>query len=482
MPVLKIEERKGLANDTNDMKLICPGNKDFYKNRPFEIFFINFGHQTGQMRKWILLPVLIYLSSCKGETEDIYLTPEKASLYFSKIETYCTRDSGRLWGKNLYGPILFVDRTSRRIVANQPDREGLLKLKEGVYTGLYPKENIINNTAIDFGGTLFAMTAIPNEEDEYRIVTRAIHSLFHRFQQQTMGISPASFNALNKDDKEARLWIKLEWRALKKAVSSGGEERQLAVRDALIFRGSNRELYPKNTDEENRFENYEGLATFTYLQLLAESPEEFKTRLLEYLDRIYSFQSYSRSYGSIHGALYAFLLYKKGFDFTTIHTLNVDLGSLVKDHYNIQLPVICRDVAGSIALNYNIDEIYREEETRLQDIRERLNKQVSLFAEKPVVFFELMSPYFDFEPEDVHSLDTLGTLYSKMRVSDNWGKLTVDKGGCLVSNSYKYLRISAKGFKANKNHIDGDGWQLILNNDWEVVEVNQNYLVRKLIP
>ena len=69
-----------------------------------------------------------------------------------------------------------------------------------------------------------------------------------------------------------------------------------------------------------------------------------------------------------------------------------------------------------------------------------------------------------------------------MRVSDNWGKLTVDKGGCLVSNNYKYLRITAKGFKEDKNQIIGEGWHLILNNDWELIEVNQNYFVRKLMP
>jgi len=69
-----------------------------------------------------------------------------------------------------------------------------------------------------------------------------------------------------------------------------------------------------------------------------------------------------------------------------------------------------------------------------------------------------------------------------MRVSDNWGKLTVDKVGCLVSNNFKYLRINAKGFKEDKNHISGEGWHLILNNDWKITEVNQNYFVRKLMP
>ena len=290
------------------------------------------------------------------------------------------------------------------------------------------------------------------------------------------------FNVSNMDEKEARLWIKLEWKALRKAINCEGEERQLAIRDALIFRGSNREQYRKYENDENRFETFEGLATFTYTMLCTNSPEEFKTRLFENLDRIYSMDSYSRSYGSIEGALYTTLLYEKGFDIKKIKTDNFDFGSAVKDLYKIELPTICRDVGGSLAVNYNMEDILKEETLRDTQIKESILNQASTFTQKPVVFLELESPSFDFEPEDIHSLDSLGTLYNSIRVSDNWGKLTVEKGGCLVSNNLKFIRITAKFFKAEKNHISGDGWHMILNNDWELVPVDQNYLVRKLIP
>ena len=433
------------------------------------------------MNKCIFFSFFLIIAGCKGENTETYFTAEKASQYFKSIEEICNRDNGKLWGKNLYGPIMYVDRTSRRIISNRPDDEGLLKVKDGIYTGIYPKELIVRNAPVKFGGTVFSMAPLPLEEDEYRLKTRAIRSLVHRFQND-QGILPSSTNTNNMDEKEARLWIKLEWRALKKAINNDGEERQLAIRDALIFRGSNRELYPKFANDETRFETYEGLATFTYTLLCTNSTEEFKTRLFENLDRVYSMQSYARSYGFIHGALYASLLYDKGFDFKTIQTNDFDLGQAVKELYNIELPAVCRDVAGSLALNYDIDIINKEEEKRLADMRESMHKLISTFTEKPVVFLELESPYFDFEPEDIHSLDTLGILYNSMRVSDNWGKLTVDKGGCLVSNNFKYLRITAKGYKADKNRISGEGWQLTLNNDWELVAVDQNYFVRKLMP
>jgi len=375
---------------------------------------------------------------------------------------------------------MFVDRTSRKITANQPDREGLLKLKDGVYTGFYPTENIINTTTINFGGTPFGLAPLPAEEDNYRIRIRGIHALFHSFQQEK-GIDPRSFNIVIMDEKEARLWMKLEWKALRKAIITEGEEQTLAIRDALIFRGSNRESYTRYSLLENNFETYEGLATFTYLLMGSDSPDEFRARLLEYLDRIYSFQSYARSYGAIHGALYATLLHYKGFDFKSLSPDTADLGSLVKMQYQIELPEKCRDVAGSIALHYNINEIYREEDQRLLEIKERLNDRVSIFTEKPVVLLELESPSFDFEPEDITYLDTLGTLYHGLRVSDNWGKLTVDEGDCLVSNNYKYIRITARGMKEDRNHIYGEGWQMILGDGWEVAKSEQSFFIRKKI-
>lgn len=433
------------------------------------------------MNKGIIFLALLAIVGCREKQEDTYLTAERASSYFNQIEEICNLDNGRLWGRNLYGPLMFIDRPNRRIWANSPDEEGFLKLNNGVYTGIYPKDMLISNTPQHFGGVLFAIAPLPPEEDEYRIKTRAVHSLFHRFQEMT-GLSSSGYNTNNMDEKQARLWIKLEWKALRKAITTEGSDRNLAVRDALVFRGANRELYQNDANDENHFENYEGLATFTYTLLCTGSCEEFRARIFENLDRIYEMQSYARSYGFIHGALYATLLHDRGFDFRMINTPNFDLGKAVKELYSVELPEICRDVAGSLALNYDIATINDEEEKRLADIMESLNRQISLFTEKPVVYFNLESPYFDFEPENVQSFDTLGTLYNSIRVSDSWGKLTVDKGGCLISNNFKHLRITAKGFNKERNRISGDGWSLILNNDWEMIVVGPNYFVRKLMP
>ena len=150
------------------------------------------------MKNWLFFALLFSILGCTEKNTSSYFTNEKASRYFSDIEQICNRDSGKLWGVNLYGPIMFIDRTTRRIVANSPDKDGILKSKDGVYTGLYPKELIVSNAPVIFGGTQFAMTPLQETDDDYRIKTRAIHSLFHRFQVN-QGMPFNMFNANNMD-------------------------------------------------------------------------------------------------------------------------------------------------------------------------------------------------------------------------------------------------------------------------------------------
>jgi hypothetical protein len=433
------------------------------------------------MKKWIYLLVLLLPAGCSQDKTSTYFTPEKAKWYFGEIEAACNRDNGKLWGKNLYGPVMYIDRPSRKIIANMPDSEGILKQKDGIYTGSYPKELIIDNSSKLFGGTLYATAALLQTEDTMRTIGMALQGLYLSHLINS-GREIPRYNTRLMDDKTARLWLKLEWHALRKALSSSGDNQKQSVRDALIFRGARRELFPKEIKDENAFESVMGLSGLTYALFTTASADETRQVLLKSLADFYQFQSYARTYGFIHGALYGFLAYEKGFDFTKTLPDTTDLALIVKDIFSIQLPEICRDVAGSLALGYDLESIYKEEEKRLAEIKDRLHRRISVFTEKPVVFFELESPYFDFEPEEVRSLDTLGTIYNSIRVLDNWGKLTVEKGGCLVSSNLKSIRVTAKSLSESKNHFSGDGWTLILNSDWQMVKVEENYFVRKLMP
>jgi len=434
------------------------------------------------MKRWIviLLSLPLLFTQCKEDEGIDYFTVDKAGYYFSEVEKLCNEDNGNLWGENLYGPILLIDTRTRKLYSNVQDKEGLLKAKENIFTGTYPREEVINY-AKEFGGTLYAMAPIPEEEDYYRITSRCIHGLFHCFQIRKDFDTP-EYNTSHMGDRTARLWLKMEWKALERAIRTSDETRKQAVRDALVFRAARRELYPKYVQEENKFENYEGLASFTYMMLCTGSRELYLNKLMEYYHLIYDFRSYTFSYGFIHGNLYAHLLNETGFDFSTINSKDFDLGEALRERYDLTLPVISRDIAGSLAFSYDVDLVKEEERQREEQLREGLRRRTAQFTERPVVLLELESPNFSFEAEDTDPVDTLGTIYQTIRVTDNWGKLAVEEGGCLVSPDLKFLRVPAKNVEQEKQHITGDGWHIVLNNSWELVKIEENYFVRELMP
>src|SRR5829696_8044113 len=63
-----------------------------------------------------------------------------AEQYFKEAEALCERDRGRLWGLSLCGPMIFVDRKTRTVVANQADKEGILTASGKVFTGKLPEK------------------------------------------------------------------------------------------------------------------------------------------------------------------------------------------------------------------------------------------------------------------------------------------------------------------------------------------------------
>ena len=431
------------------------------------------------MKRLIFIAAIIVISSCNRDEGLAWFSAGKAAEYFRLTEEVCNNDNGKLWGENLYGPVMYVDNRNRAIYANVADKENLLKAREGIFTGVLPKERIITNNVIEFGGVRYAMVPLPETEDRYRMVTRTVHSLFHSYQERHV-LKPSTFSTRHLNDRNARLYLKLEWKALTYAIGSSGETRNQAIRDALVFRGARRELFPEAIADENKFENYEGLTTFTYIKLCTSGPEELKKRILEYLDRIYQNNSYAWGYGFVHGALYATLLNDKDFDFKQIQESDFDLGKATLEAYGVTLPAVCRDVAGSLAMNYDIQAIRAEESKREETINENTRRIVTTFNEKPVVTITMESPNFSFEPEDINFLDTLGTMYEKLRVSDNWGRLAVNEGGALLTNDLHTLRVSARDIVVEKNHISGAGWHLVLSDGWHAVPADDgSYTVVK---
>src|SRR5262249_58022547 len=76
------------------------------------------------------------------------------------------------------------------------------------------------------------------------------------------------------DTLEGRVWMRLEWRALRRAVESNGSGQPEAIADALAFRRERRRRFPGAADNERREEIREGLASYTGIAAWANSPAD----------------------------------------------------------------------------------------------------------------------------------------------------------------------------------------------------------------
>jgi len=164
----------------------------------------------------------------------LQISADSVSLYFSQVKE-ATEKYADLWDRDIYGPILLVDPETRQIYANVADEEGSLSLWNGIYRGTLPKEITISNTDIHWNGKHWAMVKLPLPSHRFERVELITHELFH-VAQSSLGFEFRREENIHLDDREGRIYLRLEMAALREALRA----RRLAkseehLRNALIF-------------------------------------------------------------------------------------------------------------------------------------------------------------------------------------------------------------------------------------------------------
>jgi hypothetical protein len=129
------------------------------------------------MRLRLLVLLLAAATSARATID-----PAAARGAFGELRAMCGRDGGTLWGVRLCGPTLFVERDTRAVVANTANVA--LKVSDGVFTGMLPKEIGIANTAVEWGGTHWTMVVWPLPQDAYARRVILAHESWHRVQSR----------------------------------------------------------------------------------------------------------------------------------------------------------------------------------------------------------------------------------------------------------------------------------------------------------
>jgi hypothetical protein len=409
----------------------------------------------------------------------------KARQYFQEARALCEKDGGKLWGISLCGPMIFADPATRMVAANQADQEGKLAAKEAVFTGRLPDEENMSNTATTWAGVKWTMVLWPLPEDALARARLMMHELFHRIQDD-LGLAMQNPSNAHLDSREGRIWLQLEWRALRKALLENGAARKQAVADALLFRVRRRELFPSAT-QEDFLEMNEGLAEYTGVKLRGTAEAETMAYFAKRLEGAANSPSFVRSFAYSTGPAYGLLLDAAGANWRKELKATSNLGFLLQTAYGVEggkdLASSASSKAEARAKAYDGDALRAAEIVRENERNQQIAKYRARLVEGPVLVLPVREKFsFSFDPYNLLALDEQRTVYPTTRVTDEWGILEVSDGALFVREGGLIVRVVvAAPADANARPLRGDGWTLELAPGWTLApgERKGDFVLRK---
>lgn len=409
--------------------------------------------------KQTILIILFFLFVQKLTAQKPQVSLNEIPVFFSEIKE-ATKQNTSLWNKNLYGPILLADSKTRQLFANELDTAGILKYDGNIYTGTLPNHINIANTSINWGGKRWAMIMLPlpqNKEDRINLLA---HELFHS-AQPSLGFALNNPENNHLDQKDGRIYLRLELEALKRAVQTTSEkELKQHLANAVAFRKYRHALYNGSSTTENALELNEGIAEFTGVMISGRNKAETTEFFTNGISNFFANPTFVRSFAYQTIPVYGYLLCNKDKNWNKKINARTDLTDYFTKAFNINIPTYLKKTVKKIASKYNAQTIIQEETKREEKIKELIAEYKLKFIEQPhfEIRFEKMSVSFD--PRNIMPIEDKGTVYPNIRVTDLWGVLTVENGA-LMSPNWDKISIT-NPVKIEGKKIIGDGWNLEL--------------------
>lgn len=375
---------------------------------------------------------------------------------FADAKAVCEADGGALWGVDLCTPILLVDPTTRTIHAARRGESDALKPEGDLFVGALPETVNIANTALDWDGVRWAMVMrpLPNEPTERRALLA--HESWHGVQER-LGLPGASPTPEHLSTTEARVLMRLEWRALSAALGAGeAGGRDQAIADALAFRTARRGMAGEGADQERQLEMNEGLAQYTGLRLSGGDATAGARKALREAEAA---DTFVRSFAYASGPAYGLLLDQADSGWRRGLKGSDDLGVLLSAGAN----VVAGDAAAAEA-RYGGAEIRADEERRAAVARAVAAAWTARLVDGPRLTLPFQSMQIAFNPGTLTALGDAGTVYPTLRVVDVWGILEVTDGA-LIDPNWSGATVAAP---ASADAREGPGWTLRLNPGWEL--------------
>jgi hypothetical protein len=402
--------------------------------------------------------------------------PAELESYFKELAEE-TKTHQQLWGLDLYGPVLLIDIQSARVFANMPDSAGVLKPENGLYSGTLTDPQLGANTAMKWNGTHWATVILPLPKNKYDRIGLMAHELFH-VSQSALGFIALNDACNHLDDKNGRIYLRLELEALKQALlATSDKDINAHLNVAFMFREYRRSLYPGSDTLENNLELNEGIAEFTGEMICGRPDTEKPVHFIRNIEYFLDNPTFVRSFAYHTIPAYGYLLSKKSNDWNRKINSDTDLTALFINEFKLNPE---SSQTATLSEMYGGKIIIAEETEREDSINVLKARYKTLFVEQPHLEIRNEQMQIQFDPRNIMPLDDKGSVYPNLRVSDKWGTLTVTEGA-LISPRWDVVFVSFPGEFEDKK-VSGQGWTLELADGYAVIHDQQsgNYLLTKV--
>ncbi len=360
------------------------------------------------------------------------IDPKAAAAAFAERQAFCDRDGGALWGKNICGPLFFVDPDTRDIVANRNTPDGALTENGGVFTGKLEKDVLISSTTTSmWKGLRWSMILWPLPDEAAMRKTELVHEAWH-VVQESLGFptrSPVKARSARR--------LAAPRRAPGMARAGGGVDRN--GRSGAQVRCSRRAYLPRlapqqgegdAAEDENELLLNEGLAEYTGRRLTGQSDADVARALGEMEDN----NAYARLFAFVSGPAYGFLLDDFSKDWRKRTNAQSDLGDMLAQAADVSLPADIESAARKAGHRYDLAAVEKDEAGRAQAHDEQAKAYTAALVNSPVLHLPGHHMNTEFNPSLLFPLPPHGTVYPTLHAVGEWGTLTVTDGALLDDN------------------------------------------------
>ncbi|MDR6546748.1 hypothetical protein J2810_002808 [Chryseobacterium rhizosphaerae] len=319
------------------------------------------------------------------------------------------------------------------------------------------------------------MIMLPLPKNKQERINLLAHESFHSVQP-SLGFTLKNVENNHLDQRDGRIYLRLELEALKKVIQSFSEkELRLHLTNALTFRKYRNTFYKGSNITENQLELNEGIAEFTGVIVSGRNKTQATTFFVNGINDFFANPTFVRSFAYYTTPVYGYLLYNIDKNWNKKITAKTDLTNYFTKAFNIKISTDLKKTIENISNNYNGKAIIQEELEREEKTKKLISEYKLKFVDQPhfEIRFEKMNVSFD--PRNIIPIEDKGTVYPNIRVTDVWGILTVENGA-LMSPNWDKISVSSP-VKTEGSKIFGDGWILELADGYTIENngVNDNY-------